>query len=135
MEYPLTYEDFKKGLSQGELLGLECRQCGKLIVPPSAFCVDCGHKKLTKYSFITRGVIRTFTVIRVPPQGFTAPFVVALVELEEGPWIMGNLIDINTEEASLDLIGKKVKVASQKVPADPYSGGDRIALTFKLEAS
>lgn len=46
-----------------------------------------------------RGRIATFTVIRYPPEGFEkdAPYVVALVDLEEGPRVIGRII-ANPEE-------------------------------------
>ena len=135
MEYPLSYEEFKIGLKQGELWGLECGDCGKLILPPSALCVQCGSKKLVKYSFKMHGEVKTFTVIRVPPQGYQSPYVVALVEIDEGPWIMGNIVDIDANNLSLDLIGEKVKISSMKVASDQFSGGERMALTFTIETS
>ena len=46
-----------------------------------------------------RGKVVTFTVIRYPPEGFEkeAPYVVALVDLDEGPRVIGR-ITVNPEE-------------------------------------
>jgi uncharacterized OB-fold protein len=43
--------------------------------------------------FSTRGKIVTFTVIRSPPLGFEnqAPYVVALIDIENGPRVMGRV--------------------------------------------
>ena len=43
--------------------------------------------------FSSRGKIATFTVIRSPPLGFEnqAPYVVALIDIENGPRVMGRV--------------------------------------------
>ena len=80
-----------------------------------------------------KGEIRTYTVIRVAPEGFTAPYIVAMVELVEGPWVMGNIIDVDPDQANMDLMGKKVAIGHKVVPGDKFSAGDGVALTFKIE--
>ena len=69
----------------------------------------------------------TFTQVNVAPEGREneVPYVIALVELEEGAWIMGNLIDIDPSKAAMDLIGKEVKVGFRVFPGDKYSPGNQ----------
>jgi uncharacterized OB-fold protein len=132
--YPLTYHDFKQGLEQGKLLGLRCLDCGGCTVPPNAVCTSCGSANLKVESFARKGKIRTFTIIRVAPAGFKPPYLVAMVELQDGPWVVGNLVGVDVSEASMDLIGKDVSVGHQIVPKDPMEAGvDGVALTFALE--
>jgi uncharacterized OB-fold protein len=71
-------------------------------------------------------------VIRVAPQGKKPPYVVAMVELNEGAWAIGNLVDINPDESSMDLIGKRVALGTQRVKDDVNPELDRQLLTFKL---
>jgi uncharacterized OB-fold protein len=131
--YPLTFNEFKQGLAEGKLLGLKCLECGEGIVPPSAVCTACGSPKLEKHSFAKKGRIRTFTVVRVGPEGFDAPYVVALVELDDGPWVFGNLVGIDADRAGMDLITEEVTVSSKLLPLDPSeSGVEGVVLTFEL---
>lgn len=131
--YPLTFSEFKQGLTEGKLLGLKCLDCGEGIVPPSAVCTACGGGRLEKKIFIEKGKIRTFTVVRVGPQGFDAPYVVALVELEDGPWVLGNLVGIDAEQAGMDLINRDVTISSRLLPLDPSEPGvEGAVLTFEL---
>lgn len=130
MLFPLTFKQFKEGLEQGKLLGLKCNECEHLILPPSILCPRCGGNNLEIRSFSPSGMVRTFTVIRVAPEGFDPPYIVALVELDEGPWVMGNVVNIDADHASMSLMGQRVKVEFRRVPADAYSGGERVALTF-----
>jgi uncharacterized OB-fold protein len=63
------------------------------------------------------GTLRTFTVIRVAPEGMKAPYIVAMVELNEGPWAVGNLVNLDPNDADIGLMGKKVKLESQTLDA------------------
>ena len=132
MEYQLTYAQYQQALSQGSFLGLRCQSCHSLTFPPLGVCRVCGSNRLTAESIQNQGTLRTFTVIRVPPQGREAPYIVAMVELEEGPWVMGNLIDVDPNNADLGLIGKKVRLATQQVPGDAYATDTVLSLTFQL---
>jgi hypothetical protein len=83
------------------------------------------------------GEIKTFTHTFVTPQGreCEAPYVVVLVELEEGPWISGNLIDISPDRVNMELIGRKVELGHKVFPGDCYSSGSaaRPLFCFKEE--
>jgi uncharacterized OB-fold protein len=111
MEYPLTFEQYQQGLSEGKLMGLHCQSCGTYTVPPQGVCRNCQGQDLFTEEVKGEGTIRTFTVIRVAPEGKQPPYVLALVELEQGPWVMGLLKDTDPEKADMELIGKGVRLA------------------------
>jgi uncharacterized OB-fold protein len=132
-EYPLTYGEFKEGMKEGKLLGLWCNDCAQALIPPGAVCTSCGRSNLEVRSFAKKGKIRTFTVVRVGPAGFPAPYIVGLVELDDGPWVVGNVIGINPEEATMDIIGRDVSVGCEVLPFESQEGGvEGMALTFDL---
>ena len=117
MEYKLTFEQYQQGLNSGKLLGLKCESCNAYTFPAQGVCGDCGGKDLEVAEMKREGTIKTFTVIRVAPEGMRPPYIVAMVQLAEGPWITGNVVDTNPDEADLSLIGRNVRVGSQ-----PYEG-------------
>ena len=133
MEYKLTYDKYKEALIGGKFLGLQCNKCKGYTVPPKKVCIECGSEDVDIIEVAGKGEIRTYTVIRVAPEGFTAPYIVAMVELVEGPWVMGNIIDVDPDQANMDLMGKKVAIGHKVVPGDKFSAGDGVALTFKIE--
>lgn len=133
MEYKLTYEKYKEALLSGKFLGLKCNKCGAYTVPPKKVCMECTSEDLDIAEINKKGEIKTFTVIKVPPEGFDAPYIVAMVELDEGPWVMGNVIDVDPYKADMELIGKKVVIGSKEIKGDKYSAGDGVALTFAVE--
>jgi uncharacterized OB-fold protein len=132
MEYPLTFGQYQQGLDQGKFMGLRCKGCHELTFPPLGVCRKCNGTELEPTDISGKGTIRTFTVIRVAPEGRKPPYVVAMVELEEGPCVIGNLVDIIPDEADISLIGKRVTLGSQMVQGDTYSLGDFRVITFTL---
>lgn len=88
MGYPLTYREFYESLKKGLLLALKCKSCGLLTTPPKICCAECGSTELEVVQLSGMGKIKTFTIIRVAPEGFEPPYIVAMVELDEalGLW-------------------------------------------------
>ena len=126
MENKLIFKDYNEALKKNKLLGLRCKQCNTITVPPKMVCRECASPDLEIVELKGSGKIRTFTTVNVAPEGRQneVPYTIVLVELDEGPWIMGNLIDIDPAEASMELIGRKVKMGVKVFPGDKYSAGD-----------
>lgn len=133
MEYILTANKYSDALREGKFLGLKCKQCGGYTVPPQKVCSECHSEDMEVVELSRRGEVRSFTVIHIPAEGFEAPYIVGLVELEEGPWVTVSIIDFDPSQATMEnLIGRKGRIDYKEVPADTFSGGPRIALTFKV---
>jgi uncharacterized protein len=133
MEYTLTADQYSEALRNGKFLGLKCRSCGAHTVPPRKVCSECHGEDVEVAELSRKGEIRSFTVIYTVAEGFTAPYIVGLVETEEGPWVTVSIIDFDPENATMEnLMGCKGVIDYREVPADLFSGGPRIALTFKV---
>lgn len=132
MEYWMTYLHYQDKLEKGEFLGLKCHTCRTVTFPPSGICRNCNGSDVEPVLIGGAGTLRTYTVIRVAPEGMEPPFIVAMAELDEGPWVLGNLIGIDPEDANTELIGKRLSLGRHKVKGDLYSGGDAWVLTFSL---
>jgi uncharacterized OB-fold protein len=81
------------------------------------------------------GTVQTFTVNYVAAEGREpeAPYIVAIVEMDEGPWVMGNIAELKPEEATMDIMGRKVRMEGSAVFAgDRYSSGEVARPLFKL---
>jgi len=133
MEYKLTFDQYQQGLEKGKFLGLKCNGCNAVTFPPMAVCRGCNGTALEVTEIGGEGTLRTFTVIRVAPEGMDPPYVVAMAETDEGAWVMGNLVGLNPDDADMSLIGKRVKLGSQIVKGDIYSTGDSRVITFTLQ--
>jgi uncharacterized OB-fold protein len=134
--YPLSYATFLEYSKADNLVGLKCLDCSAYIIPPNAVCPDCGSYTLAEHSFSKKGTLRTFTIIRVGPTDFQVPYIVALVELMEGPWVMGNLVEFDPEMADIALIGKEVSIGCRLIANEDGEGPDEgVAFTFTLKTT
>lgn len=77
----LTYGDWRAGLEEGTLLGLECASCGHRTASPKAACIACGARDLDTVTLPTDGIVHSETTIAVAPTGFEGPYQVAIVDL------------------------------------------------------
>ena len=131
MDYKLTFKDYNKSLKRGKLLGLKCHKCGKVTCPPKMACQECGSTDMEVVQLKGSGKVVTFTVSYVPAEGRDAevPYTIVMVQLDEGPWLMGNLTDIDPNKVRLDLIGKAVQLGTRTktLPGDTYTVGDKEA--------
>lgn len=133
MEYKLTHRQFYEALKEERLLGLKCNTCGAYTAPPKMTCDACGSLDLEVSELQGTGEIKTFTVIWVAPEGFTAPYVVAIAQMQEGPWLMGQVEGVDPQTMPLELIGKKVLVSHKVVPAGNYTAGEGVTVAFQLQ--
>jgi len=136
MEYKLTFKDYNEALKNDKLLGLKCKECGAITVPPKMVCRTCTSPDMDIVELGSKGKIVTFTTVNVASEGRQdeVPYIIVLVELDEGPWIMGNLIDIDPAEATMEVIGKRVKMGHKVFPGDKYSAGEGARPLFSFEA-
>lgn len=88
-----------------EITGLKsyvCPKCKWSDFVETESCPRC-HSEVEQVLHSGNGRLATFTVIRYPPEGFEsdAPYVVALVDLEEGLRVIGRL-DANPSNLEVD---------------------------------
>jgi len=135
MEYKLTFKEYCEALKNDKLLALKCKKCGTLILPPKMACQECLSSDMGIIELKGKGTIQTFTTMFVAPEGreTECPYIVVMVELDEGPWVMGNLTGIDPKEASMELIGKRVRMGHKIFSGDKYSGGEAAVPLFSLE--
>jgi uncharacterized OB-fold protein len=106
-------EFFWAGTAAGELRVQRCGGCGALRHPPGPACPACGATRPEHIVASGRGEVYSFVVHHHPPvPGRRLPIVVALVELEEGVRMVGELLDA---EPGAVHIGAPVRVAFDRV--------------------
>ncbi|WP_305883839.1 OB-fold domain-containing protein [Actinoallomurus soli] len=107
---------FWDGVRDGELRVQRCAECGRLRHPPGPMCPDCHATKREHVTVSGRGTLHSYVVHHHPPvPGFDPPFVVALVDLEEGVRMVGDLLDCPPDRVR---IGMPVELVFQKIDDD-----------------
>lgn len=84
---------FWEGTRAGELRLQRCRSCSGSYFPPRPFCPACGHREVEVYRASGRARLHSYVINHRPAPGFEAPYSIAVVELEEGPRMMTNIVD------------------------------------------
>ena len=104
---------FWEGTAAGELRIQRCPACGTLRHPPGPMCPSCGADKQDWIVASGQATVFSYVVHHHPPvPGKTLPFVVALVELDEGVRMLGELLDVDPADVE---IGMPVEVALTEV--------------------
>jgi uncharacterized protein len=135
VEAKLTFKEYNENLKQGRLSGLKCGGCGEVSAQPRLVCARCGGADFEVIELKGGGTVQTFTVNYVAAEGREpeAPYIVAIVEMDEGPWVMGNITGLKPEQATMDIMGRKVRMEGSAVFAgDRYSSGEVARPVFKL---
>jgi uncharacterized OB-fold protein len=115
LEYPVPVQNadskvYWDSAAGDELVLKRCTECGKHHFPPRQLCPHCWSEKLDWTKSCGEGVVYSFTVMhRAPIPVFSArvPYVVALVDLAEGPRMMANVIGDDALEVA---VGDRVRV-------------------------
>src|SRR2546427_2406651 len=109
---------FGEAARRPEPLLQRCRACGAYVFYPRAACPRCLGAELEWRRASGRGRLHTFTVVHRGARNFPlpAPYVLAIVELDEGPRMMTNLVGIVPDPAKI-AIGMAVEVVVQGVSA------------------
>jgi uncharacterized OB-fold protein len=95
---------FWEGAEKGELRIQRCSACGTLRHPPRPMCANCHSLAWESAIASGRGEIYSFVVHHHPPvYGFETPFAIALVELEEGTRIVGNVTGVAAADVRVGL--------------------------------
>ncbi|MCP3759555.1 OB-fold domain-containing protein [Streptomyces sp. TBY4] len=92
--------------AQGRLLLRRCGECGKAHHYPREFCPACwaGEDRVTWETASGRATLYTWSVIHrndLPPFGERVPYVAAVVDLEEGPRMMTEVVGGGVEVPEL----------------------------------
>lgn len=107
---------FWEGTAAGELRVQHCPACGRLRHPPGPMCPACGADKQDWVVAAGQGSVFSYVVHHHPTvPGKQLPFMVALVELDEGVRMIGELIDVDPAEVR---VGMPVEVALTRVDGE-----------------
>jgi len=118
---------FWEGCARGELLIQRCPACGHRQFYPRAMCTACAATPEWETAS-GRGTVHTFTVIRqnhAKPFRDLLPYAVAVVELDEGPRMMGNVVGCPIDDVA---VGMPVEVHFD-------AAGDDLAIPYWRPAS
>ena len=107
---------FESLTERGELSIQQCSDCEELRHPPVPMCPDCNSTHWAPKAMKPRGIVHSYVVLYhpiVPP--FEPGYVVAVIELEQGPRVIMNLEGVEREDVK---IGMPVDITIERMDAD-----------------
>ncbi|HMD93828.1 MAG TPA: Zn-ribbon domain-containing OB-fold protein [Trebonia sp.] len=96
---------FWDATSEARLLVKQCQDCQSLIWYPRAICPECSSLRTSWLQVSGRGRVYSYTVNyrgEGPYQG-CGPYVLAYVELDEGPRMMTNIVETDDRELAVGM--------------------------------
>lgn len=95
-----------EGCLAGELRLQKCADCDGVQFPPQRFCSGCLGSALEFFAASGHGRVRSYSVVRIPiSEAFAdeVPYVLALIELAEGPTMMAGIRGCSIEAVRIGL--------------------------------
>lgn len=107
-------QPFWDACREERLLVQRCTKCGSHIFIPQPLCTECQRRELSWVESSGRGTLYSWTEIHRPQQpAFTdIPYTAAIVELEEGWFMLSNLIECSPDDRR---IGMPLEVSFQRM--------------------
>lgn len=107
-----------KGCKEHKLVVPRCTECGLFVFPSRIICPRCLSDQLEWVQLSGLGTVYSFTVVhRGPSAAFKdkLPYVMALVDLDEGPRMLTNIVGTESNEIR---IGMRVRCVFDDVTDD-----------------
>jgi uncharacterized OB-fold protein len=113
---PFNDHSYEQFLTEWKIMGSKCKKCGALSIPPRPLCVSCFGSQMEWVQFKGDGKLAAFTSIVVAPppmakEGFgrNNPYVVGVVELQEGPKIVARITGVDAKKPEQIKVGMLLK--------------------------
>src|SRR5690348_12147075 len=127
---------FWDGTREGELRLQRCAECAHVYFPPRPFCPACASRQVSTFKASGRARLYSYVIHHRPVPGFAPPYAIAVVELQEGPRMMTNIVECPQTPEAL-VLDMDVEVAFEKIDDEvtlplfrPAGGSSRLAASL-----
>ena len=115
------------------LWGAQCKGCGAKFLGERIACGNCGATdKFQEVKYGSDGQIYVFSVVHQSVPGIEAPYVAAIIDLDDGISVRANVYGLDPLKPSKEWFGKRVKMYAEKVATD-REGNDVVAAKFRVQ--
>jgi uncharacterized OB-fold protein len=130
---PLPVVPFLKIPEKGEpyLEGLRCSACKAVFLGARDVCAKCGaRKQLDPLRLSNKGELYVYSITYRSFPGVETPYVSAVVDLDGGGTVKGNLIGIEPDPKKIKM-GMRVDVVYQVAPRKDREGNEYLTYYFQ----
>ena len=112
------------------LAGCECKKCGETFLGSREVCAKCGARGEMKPKRLAEtGRLYNYTIVYRNFPGVPVPFVSAIVDLDGGGTLKGNLLDVEPDPKKIDF-NMAVKVVFRDAGRKDKEGNSYLAYFF-----
>jgi hypothetical protein len=116
------------------LEGQQCRKCGAIFLGARTTCSSCGTRgQLAPKRLSDQGTLYVYSIVHRSFPGIETPYVSAIVDLDGGGTVKGNLVDIDPVPEKIRM-GMPVRVIYRKAPRKDAEGNEYLTYYFQPRA-
>ncbi|HEM45431.1 MAG TPA: Zn-ribbon domain-containing OB-fold protein [Alphaproteobacteria bacterium] len=113
------------------LEGSRCKHCKAVFLGERSTCSSCGARdQMETIRLSSRGELYVYSIVHRSFPGIEVPYVSAVVDLEGGGTVKGNLINIDPEPEKIEM-GMPVEVVFKKAPRKDGEGNEYLTYYFQ----
>jgi uncharacterized OB-fold protein len=130
---PLPVVPFLKIPDQGDpyLEGSRCKDCGAIFLGERSTCSSCGAQgRLESTPLASTGTLYVYSIVHRSFPGIEVPYVSAVVDLDGGGTVKGNLINVEPDPEKIQM-GMPVELVYQIAPRKDREGNEYLTYYFQ----
>ena len=113
------------------LEGQRCGSCGAIFLGERDTCSSCGTDgQLEAQKLSNQGNLYVYSIVHRSFPGIEVPYISAIVDLEGGGTVKGNLINIDPDPEKVQM-GMPVEVVYQIAPRKDQAGNEYLTYYFQ----
>jgi len=130
---PLPVVDFLKIPEKGEpyLEGQRCRECAAIFLGTRDACSKCGARgRFEAKRLANEGTLYVYSIVHRSFPGIEVPYISAIVDLDGGGTLKGNLINIEPNPEKIRM-GMPIEVIFKVAPTKDREGNEYLTYYFQ----
>ncbi|MDH3641504.1 MAG: Zn-ribbon domain-containing OB-fold protein [Gammaproteobacteria bacterium] len=121
-------QGYWQGCNEGRLLIQRCTACGHHQFYPRLLCTACASSDVAWHEASGNGRVKSFTIIRravTEAYADDVPYVVALIELAEGPTMMSNVVGCDVEKVHIGMsVSVRFERRTEEIAVPIFNGNE-----------
>ena len=133
---PLPVVPFLKIPADGDpyLQGHKCKKCSAVYIGERSICAKCfARDQIEPIKLANTGELYVYSIVHRSFPGIKVPYVSAVVDLDGGGTLKGNLVNIDPEPEKIKL-GMPVEVIYELAPSKDADGNEYLTYYFQPRA-
>ena len=133
---PLPVVPFLKIPEAGDpyLEGYRCKKCSAVYLSERPTCAKCfARDQIKPFKLANTGELYVYSIVHRSFPGIKVPYVSAVVDLDGGGTLKGNLVNIDPEPEKIKL-GMPVEVIYEVAPTKDADGNEYLTYYFQPRA-